>query len=315
MEEKDELQKIEVCKNGFRKYGKIHRLGKEETDGILFGNCRIQEKVDGANTSIWWDAESNWIRCASRSKEVKEGFNGFVDYVHKHEGIASLLKDKPSYRLYGEWLVRHTIQYKETAYRKWYMFDIYDSELEKYIGSEGVDALGQMYNIETVPYHGCLVDPTMEQLNEFVGKTSFGDRGEGIVIKNPNFVNKFGDVQYAKIVTDSFKEDNAVAFGGNNKHSDSYWEVYIVNKYMTLPRIQKIMGKIQPEIEGRLDMKHIPRIMGTAFHDIITEEAWEIAKLNAKIDFKTLKRISDKKSKQIYVDILNDTISVADRKN
>lgn len=37
----------------FIKYPKIHRLGKEETEGILNALCYIQEKIDGANTSIW----------------------------------------------------------------------------------------------------------------------------------------------------------------------------------------------------------------------------------------------------------------------
>jgi len=30
----------------FKKYPKIHRLGKEETEGILEGTCYIQEKID-----------------------------------------------------------------------------------------------------------------------------------------------------------------------------------------------------------------------------------------------------------------------------
>ena len=39
----------------FKKYPKIHRLGKEETEGILDGVCYIEEKLDGANASIWID--------------------------------------------------------------------------------------------------------------------------------------------------------------------------------------------------------------------------------------------------------------------
>ena len=65
----------------------------------------------------------------------------------------------------------------------------------------------------------------------------------------------------------------------------------------------------------KLDMKHIPRIIGTVYHDMITEEAWEISQKANKIDFNNLKRICGKKIKQVYVDIINDSISVADRKN
>lgn len=31
----------------FKRYPKIHRLGKEENDGILFGECHVEEKIDG----------------------------------------------------------------------------------------------------------------------------------------------------------------------------------------------------------------------------------------------------------------------------
>lgn len=117
---------------------------------------------------------------------------------------------------------------------------------------------------------------------------------------------------YAKVVTQEFKEDNAIIFGGNNKFSDTYWEMYVVNKYMTLPRVQKIMQKIQPTVDERLDMKHIPRITNSAFHDMMTEEIWEIVKKVPSLDFKALRNLSVRKAKQIYVDILNNSISVAD---
>ena len=55
------------------------------------------------------------------------------------------------------------------------------------------------------------------------------------------------------------------------------------------------MNKVQPEINEKLDMKHIPRIIGTVYHDLITEEAWDIANKAKKIDYDTLKRICSKR--------------------
>lgn len=300
---------------GHRHYGKIHRLGKEETEGILTGTVSVQEKVDGANVSIW--LEDGVLKMGSRTRVLKddESFNGFVSYVKEHEGINALLAFRPELRLYGEWLVRHTIAYKETAYKKMYLFDVFDQTAEKSLTAEEVKLLGEQYNIPTVPMHGTFENPTAESLQEFVGKTEFGDRGEGIVVKNYGFVNGFGDMVFAKVVTQEFKEDNAVTFGGNNKFSDTYHEMWVVNKFMTLARVQKIMNKIQPEVNERLDMKHIPRIMGTAYHDMLVEEIWEIAQHVPALDFKALKRCADKKAKQIFIDILNDSVSVADRKN
>lgn len=292
----------------FRKYEKIHRLGKEETDGILEGTCYIQEKIDGANTSIWM--EDGTIHMGSRNNDITgKDFNGFPSYVYSHEGIQEFFRNNPEKRLYGEWLVRHTLEYPETAYKKFYLFDIHTGS--GFCCRAEVMGLAVAYQIEHVPEFAVIENPKLDELMEYVGKSSIGEKGEGIVIKNEKFINQFGDRVCAKIVTENFKEDNAVIFGGNNKHSDTYWEVYIVNKYMTLGRIQKIMHKLQPEIDKRLDMEHIPRVVNTAYHDMLTEEIWEIAKKAGTIDFKALQRIATKKAIQIYKDILNNSLSVA----
>jgi len=298
----------------FKKYPKIHRLGKEENDGILYGKCTIQEKLDGANVSIWLDKRGE-VTCGSRTRELSEGFNGFVDFVKQHDGIQKWVKDNPTLRLYGEWLCRHTIAYNETAYKQFYLFDITvvvdGEEVETFMSQEYVRLVSTDIGVPTPTYHGEFENPTMEQIMPFVGISSLGTVGEGVVIKNDDFLNKFGEKVYAKIVTEKFKEDNAIVFGGNNKYSDSYWEIYIINKYMSLARVEKIMHKIQPTIDERLDMEHTPRIANSAYHDMITEEIWEIQKKAQQVNFMKLRKLSMKKAIKIYHDILRNHISVA----
>lgn len=307
----------------FRNYEKIQRLGKEETDGILDAPVHVQEKIDGANLQVWLEDEV--IHVGSRNNDVTTkdgGFNGAVGYIQSHPGIQKLLADYPSFRLYGEWLVKHTIQYKETAYGKFYLFDIFDegfvmdnnteSPKGSYLSTDDVDLLAQKYELEKPHYYGRMVVTDISQLKELVGKSLLGDKGEGVVIKRTDFKNIFGDVVYAKMVSNEFMEDNAVVFGGNNKFAKTYYELWAVNKYMTLGRVRKIMSKIQSEIDERLDMKHIPRICMTAYHDLLLEEIWDIANKVPHLDFKDFKRLAFKKAKQIYVDVLNDSISVAD---
>ena len=302
----------------FKKYPKVHRLGKEETEGILEGTVHIEEKIDGANVSIWLDKRDE-ITCGSRNRELTEGFSGFVDYVKSNESLKQLFAQYPTLRLYGEWLVRHTIAYNETAYKQFYLFDVTimkdGEEVEEFWPREDVHKLANEFGIRFPEYHGSFENPTIEQLQPFVGKSVLGEVGEGIVLKNMLFRDKFGNHNYAKIVTEAFKEDNGVTFGGNNKHSDTYWEMYITNKYMTLARIEKCMNKIQPTVEHKLDMADIPRIANTAYHDMLTEEIWEIAKKVGTVDFKALKRVATKKAVQIYKDVLTGDVSVADREN
>jgi hypothetical protein len=291
----------------FKEYPKIKRLGSEENDGILLGTVVVQEKIDGANTSIW--IENDELLCASRTQLLHGGFNGFYDWVKNNDRISQLFEHYPSYRLYGEWLVRHTLAYKETAYKDFYLFDI--EENGKFLLQNEVEETAEIFGLQYAEIFATLKNPTLEQIMEYVGKSHIGDKGEGVVLKNIEYVNTFGDTVYAKIVTQSFKEDNALVFGGNNKHSDTYWEMYVVNKYMTLPRIQKIMNKLQPQIDVRLNREHTARMINTAYHDMITEEIWEIQKKVPVIDFKKLAKLSQRKAVKIFHDILDNHISVA----
>lgn len=137
----------------FRKYEKVQRLGKEETDGILLGTVHVEEKVDGANLSIWM--EDGIVHVGSRNNDLtKNGneFNGAVKSANTHPGIKKFFEDYPSRRLYGEWLVKHTIDYNPTAYKKFYLFDIYENEYEFFMDSEAVHNLADFYEIEQVPY-------------------------------------------------------------------------------------------------------------------------------------------------------------------
>lgn len=296
----------------YRSYNKIHRIGKEDVDGILCGQCYVQEKLDGANSVIFLKDDGS-LGLGSRNRELseEESFNGFREYIEGHAGIRSLLRDNPEWILYGEWLVRHSIPYPETAYKKFYLFDIKVGD--RFLTLDEVYNHAHKYEIEVPHLFGLYENPTAEQLKELCGQSKVGEVGEGIVIKNFDFVNKWGRTEYAKLVTEKFKEVNAITFGGNNKHSESYWEMFIVNKYLTLGRVQKVMNKIQPLIDKRLDLEHTPRIAGTVIHDMITEEAYEIFKKVPVVDNNRLRRLAMKKAVQIYHDILNNDISVADK--
>lgn len=292
----------------FIQYPKIHRLGKDETLGILEYEVTVQEKIDGANTSIWMEGEE--MKAGSRKRQLgEETFNGFVPYIKEHKGIKDLFRDLPTYRLYGEWLVRHTIAYNETAYKQFYLFDVYVEGLG-FLPQHIVQGLAERYEIN-YPQVFFTGKTTEEEIMKFVGQTNLGEKGEGVVIKSTEFVNQFGDMSYAKIVTEKFKEDNAITFGGNNKHSETYWEMYVVNKYCTLARVQKIMNKIQPEINEKLDKKHTPRVIATCYHDMMTEEIWEIQKKVPEINFRKLKGLAARKFVKIFHDILEGHISVA----
>lgn len=300
----------------FRKYEKIYRLGKDETAGILEGICSVTEKLDGANLSIWM--QDGVIHVGSRNNDLTlngNAFNGAVEYCNAHKGIKDFFNAHPTTRIYGEWLVRHTLLYNETAYKKLYVFDMLRPD-NNFIPQNAVQEKCKEFGLECVPDLGTFENPTLQDLTALVEgqKSAFGEKREGIVIRNPEFTNSFGDKCNAKIVSEGFMEDNGIVFGGNNKYAECYWEQYVSNKYIDVARVEKIMHKIEPTINEKLDMKHIPRIIGTVYHDLITEEAWEIANKVETINYNNLKRICSKKIKQVYVDIIQNNLSVADIK-
>lgn len=295
----------------FKAYPKIHRLGKDETEGILDAPITVQEKIDGANISIWLGSDG-LVHCGSRTRELTEGFNGFVDAVKANPLIKEYLTSFPTHRLYGEWLVKHTITYPDAAYKKIYLYDIYVQDFENFVPQLVVETTARALKLEYPHIFATNQVLTEDKIQEMVGKSAIGPTGEGVVIKQEHFINKFGDHAYAKVVHQNFKEHNAIVFGGNNKHSETYWEMYIVNKYCTVARVQKIMNKIQPTIDRKLHMEQTSQVANTCYHDLITEEAWEIAKKVPAINYKALQRLCMKKFIQIYHDILNNSLSIAD---
>ena len=301
----------------FEKYNKIHALHKDECVGILDGKCYLQEKVDGANASIW--LEDGLVHYGSRSRDLfkaNDGFNGFGGWVATHPKLAAFFEKYPNYRLNGEWLVRHTVGYKELSYKKFYLFDIVveEGETKTTLDFEEMYKLAEEFEIPAVHLYAVIENPKLDDIKKFAGMSMLGDKGEGIVVKNMTFVNNFGDKTWGKYVTQEFKEDNAVTFGGNNKHSEAYEETYYMNKFMTLARVQKVLHKLESK-EGKLSEKHIPQIMGTCFHDLVTEEGWsitnEMSKSGKAFNFKTFKSLCDRKSKSIFLEILTGDISVA----
>lgn len=302
----------------FKKYNKIVALHKPECHGILDGEVHIQEKIDGANTSIWLH-EDGTVHCGSRNNDLtinQNPFNGFVDYVKNHAGIQEAVTLNSGIRLYGEWLVRHTISYDELSYKHFYLFDV---ELEDgtFMDIGELQGFADAYQIKTAHYYGKFTGLTYDSIKEMSGKSVLGKCGEGVVVKPVSFKNEFGDEPYGKYVTEDFREDSAITFGGNNRHSDVYLEMYYVNRFVTLARVQKVVQKIEATLENGevLDYKHIPRIMETVYYDVMIEEGYTIAKemgKNGKLfNFKSFSRLLSKKAKSVFIEILHNDISVA----
>lgn len=282
-----------------KNYWKIYHIDKEECEWILQGTCYIQEKIDWANLSVW--KEWNEMYVGSRTQtvgtdKIKNWFRGAVEYINNHEWIKELFDfleneyETSDIRLYWEWLVPHTItNYNKEAYNHFYLFDI-EVNWER-IEFESIE----WYNIKTPHLFWVLENPTKSDLDKFIWKSMIWPVWEWIVIKNYNFINKFWNRNYAKMVSQQFKEDNWVIFWNNTKTDN---EMDITAKYCDWERIRKIMNKIEQNDWVTIEKKYIAQIIWMVWYDIITEEANNISKYWV-VDFNRLKWFITKKVRML----------------
>jgi hypothetical protein len=296
----------------YKSYMHIERLGTEEVDGIDIGECFIFPKCDGTNASIWID-ENNIIQCGSRTRWLANGQNDNANFRHavnnevKFEGLKKCLQENPNLRFFGEWLVQHTLKtYRQNAWKKLYIFDVTKEidGLEKYLHYDEYKLICDKYGIDYIPCIAIIKNPTMEDFlkvqerNNYLIEDGKG-LGEGIVIKNYFYYNKYGRQTWAKLVTSEFKEKHYKEMGAPEKENKMIEEL-IAETFCTLTLIDKTYAKIFSDKDG-WSTQYIPRLLETVYHDMVVEEIYTILKNNnfPKIDFKTLRIFVIKKIKQL----------------
>ena len=292
----------------FEKYQHIERFGTIEVQGINDGMCYVFPKIDGTNASVWIEEYNDirYIGAGSRKRELtKESDNaGFYEWVTRQGNIKEFLKQYPHLRLFGEWLVPHTLKtYREDAWRKLYVFDVHDGE--KYLSYDEYSTLLEDFKIEYIPPIVKIKNPTLERLTKYLDDNTFliddgNGVGEGIVIKNYEYRNKFGRQTWAKIVRNEFKEKHTKTMGVREVKEKKITEESIVSEYVTIALIEKEFAKISNEMDG-WSSRYIPRLLNTVYYCLITEDAWNFVKKykNPTIDFKTLQHYTTAKIKEI----------------
>ena len=123
----------------------------------------------------------------------------------------------------------HTLKtYSDDAWRKFYVFDVTRDILmdgEVSLRYEIYKPLLENYNIDYIPPICKIENPTYERMIELLDKNTYlikdgAGTGEGIVIKNYDYRNKFGRQTWAKIVRNDLKIPirYAIADCPNNCH-------------------------------------------------------------------------------------------------
>lgn len=297
---------------GFQKYQHVEKLGTSETDGILEGTCHVFYKIDGTNASVWW--QDGDIRCGSRNRELSlDNDNaGFMAWAtgDGRPRLEAFFAANPNCRLYGEWLVPHSLKtYRDDAWRDFYVFDVvqWDQEAETaaYLPYDVYQPLLEEAGINYIPPLAVIKNPTEDNLLRFMDKSGQflvkdgAGKGEGLVIKNYRWRNRYGRQTWAKMITNEFKEKHHKEMGAPLVNGTLLVEEKIVDEFLTEAFVQKEKAKIELEAGGWFS-NCIPRLLGTVYYEFVREETWNYVKKhkNPKINFQVLNTLCIRKTKE-----------------
>ena len=298
----------------FKKYQHVSRLGTQDTEGILDGKVYVFPKIDGTNGSLFM-GDDGLVHAGSRKRELDDfkDNQGFYGNFHKDPRIISYLEKHPTHRLFGEYLKPHSLRtYEDDAWDKFYVFDVCEDNGEdfRYIPYDEYKPLLEEFKIDYIPVLATLENPTYDELaklteeNHFLIKEGMGS-GEGIVIKNFDFVNKFGRIVWAKLIHNEFNNGGSKVKGKIGIDDSTPIEKRIADKYLSEFVVDKEYQKIvneNPNIERKV---LIPRLLNSVYYTLVTEEMWNVTKdfKNPVVNFKALQNESRNKVIQYKPDL------------
>ncbi len=295
----------------FIKYQHLERFGTTEVLNIELGTVHIFPKIDGTNASLWHDGIE--LRAGSRNRELslEKDNGGFMKWAMEQMEFQDFFYEFPNCRLHGEWLIPHSLKtYRKDAWRKFYVFDVstvVEDELV-YLPFDEYKEMLSKYNIEYIPPIAKVDNCTYEKLIEYLNGNNYliedgKGAGEGIVIKNYAFRNKYGRNTFAKIVTSEFREKHTKEMGASYLTMKEPVEVEIVKEFVTQALVDKVYAKI--ENETGFTSRQIPQLLNTVYYDLVREDCWTFVKKhkNPTINFSTLQHLTYAKIKELRKDL------------
>lgn len=285
----------------FERYQHICKMGSDDVEDIEFGTCYIFPKLDGTNTSVWFEDDEIKVGSRNRVLSFDNDNQGACAVVCSDPRIKAFFKKYPNLRLYGEFLVPHTIKdYRDDAWRKFYIFDVVDGiedienlTIPHYLTYEEYQPMLEEFGLDYIILTQKITNPSYENLlhcaetNTFLMRDGAG-AGEGIVIKRYDYINKYGRRTWAKIVLNEFKEKHKKVMKAD-EFENKVFEDEVVQQFLTDEFIEKEYAKIIA-LEGGWNSRYIPRLLNTVYCEFINDYMWDIVKKykNPKINFKYL---------------------------
>ena len=263
-----------------KKYDSILRHGKSATHLTLEGSPHIviQEKIDGANASFQRVGDEILAFSRNTPLDSENNLRGFYEWTQTIN--PDKLAEGAIY--FGEWTAKHKIDYGEN-HGKFFLFDVYGIYTEEYLPFGAVELASVNIGIDLIPVFYKGEFQSLEHIQAFIGKSTLGEFGEGVVVKNYDYRDKYGEQVFTKFVSDEFAEVSKAKKHTIKTNTDPLTE--FINSTLTEARVTKLLHKMVDE--GQLnedyaieDMGTILKHLGSAvYEDIIKEESDTLMKL------------------------------------
>lgn len=305
----------------FRRYDQLERLNHPEVRDIDVGEIYVFPKLDGTNASVWSDGDHVFAGSRNRTLSTEADNAGFYAWVQSDHPVAVALREvalaNPHLIFYGEWLVPHSLRtYREDAWRRFYVFDVYDRDLGRYRSFESYQEILETAGVDYIMPLCKMENPSENQIQTVVERNTYliqegAGVGEGVVLKNYQWQNQHGRQPWAKVVRNEFKETNAKIFGVPTIKGEKQTEAEIVHEFATGAWIRKEFAKVvtavATDMREPLDVKDgtydrfvaanrhkiIPRTLGTLYYVFVQENARDMIKKfkNPVVDFGKLQKL------------------------
>ena len=178
-------------------------LARDEAESFLRQSVIVEEKVDGANLGISFDAHGNLLaqnRGNLLQRGIKDQFAPLWTWLPEHETrLFDALEDR--FILFGEWCyARHSIHYTRLP-DYFLVFDVFDRREQKFLSSVRRDEICGELKLATVPNVGAGIFSLVE-VPRLIGQSSLYDGPmEGVYLRQES---SSWLIQRAKVVRPEF---------------------------------------------------------------------------------------------------------------
>ena len=258
-----------------------------------------------------WLGGDGYLHAGSRKRAISPDKDnaGFATWVagmpYEVRGIGSVLGDFPDLTVYGEWLgdfrfVGNIKAYDPSMLGHLWIFDVKGaygtylprSEWEGMFSEAGARIIPVIAEMDS-PDEGALAELLDTPLVDF-GINVPEAKGEGIVIRNEGFVNRFGRYAIAKMVRDDYRKSKSRP---KPQMVPGEVETSIVEMWMTDAEISKAVAKAEErfgEPFSPSSSKMMGFVLNVAYNDAVLAEMPSIVKKMKMptVDFKRLHDLS-----------------------